>query len=430
MLILELMTSLLLWITIMIPINSYLLGVNERSPYKIIQDVSNQTIFDATKVGVEVFMNRSNLCAGFLDADSNYEFLPQNIPVKSTSTEATAMISDGKHLFVSLDSASTTDFDLMIYDYKNITEPVDKIDSGPGIIGVTFVGRNLFAINSSVNSAIQRFKFDEISKKLIKVGDYKIPWSSSYNPIYASKITSIYPHIFVGLKKNTNEELLSIDLNKIDSGLASAIDKKWELDSSVSAIWPMFDKYLHLFVSMAKEPEINDFCLNCDFLYSTSTSTSSPTNLFENQAPFSTFDLFGSLGNVRSLITEGRSIYVGRSSGNNELFKIDMIRDYSSTTTLNNSYDLINSIDVNGGVYSMLLFGKNLVLVEGKTNSNIQIRDTEVLSKIIQTISTNITISDLECVGGNIFGVGSNYTIDGTTTISITPIIFQLNPVY
>lgn len=444
MLILELMTSLILWIAIMIPINSYLLGINERSPYKIIQDVSNQTIFDITKISNEMIMNKGDLCEGTYGSSSNlYSVTFSNILVMSTSTEATGIISDGQNLFVSLNSASTTDYDLVVYDYKNINLPVDKVNSGPGIIGLTIVGKNLFAINSSVNSTIQRFKFDLNAGKLNKLGDYKIPWSSSGNPIYATKITSIYPYLFIGLKKNTGEELLSIDLNKIDLGLTTAIDKKWELDSSVQAIWPIYDKYLHLLVSTAKEPELNDFCLNCDFSPYLLSSTSS---IFSS--PLSTLDLFGSLGNVRSLITKNGSIYVGRSEGNNELFKINMLRDYSSTSFATSTtfitttptasvttspqilYDLINSIDVNEGIYSMLLFNKKLFLVAGKANSKIQIRDTNDLSKIIQTINFSSTISDIECVGDKIFGVGSSYEMSGTTTISVTPIIFELSPVY
>ena len=83
--------------------------------------------------------------------------------------------------------------------------------------------------------------------------------------------------------------------------------------------------------------------------------------------------------------------------------------------------------------YSMLVSGSRLFLVAGKTNSKIQIRDTEDLSKIIQTItpaSSSSTISDIECVGDKIFGVGSNHEMNGTTTESITPIIFELTPVY
>jgi hypothetical protein len=379
----------------MIPINSYLLGINERSPYKIIQDVSNQTIFEITKISNESLMNRSDLCHGFSSTSpSSYIIKSYNIPVKSTSTEAVGIISDGENLYVGLNSASTTDYDLVAYDYKDIATPKDRVDSGPGIIGLTSVGKNIFAINSSVNSAIQRFKFDS---GINKVGDYKIPWSSSYNPVYATKISSIYPYLFIGLKKNTGEELLSIDL-----GLDTAIDRKWELDSSVQAIWPMYDKYLHLLISTAKEPEINDYCLDCDF-------------------PLNTFDLFGSLGNVRSLIEKDGSIYVGRSAGNNELFKINIQRDYSSTTP-KYTYDLVNSIDVNEGVYSMLLSGRNLFIVLGKSNSKIQIRDSLNLSKIIQTIDTTSTISDIECVGDKIFGVGS----DGL----VNPIIFELIPIY
>ena len=162
MLILELMTSLMLWIAIMLPINSYLLGISESSPYKLVQEISNQTIFDATKISSETLMNRSDLCesaesisegdTGVTNSTSStisYVFYAQNIPVKSTSTEAVGIVSDGQNLFVSLNSASTTDYDLVAYGYNDITNPLDKIDSGPGIIGTTFVGKNLFAINSS-----------------------------------------------------------------------------------------------------------------------------------------------------------------------------------------------------------------------------------------------------------------------------------------
>jgi hypothetical protein len=430
MLILELITSLMIWVMILIPINSYIIGINERSPYRIVQDVSSQTIFDATKVTTESLMNRSDLCEGgeYDWTLGGYNMVVKNIPVKSTSTEAVFIVSDGQNLFVGLNSASTTDYDLAVYDYRNIEMPLDEVDSGPGLTSGAVVGKSLFVINSSVNSVLQRFKFDSITKKLIKTGDYKIPWSSSVNPVYGTKISAIYPNLFLGLKKNNGEELLSIDLNKLDDGLSSAIKKKWELDSSVQDIWPMYDTYLHLLISTAKEPEINDFCLNCDFVpYPTSTSTLTPTSTstFATSSPLNTYDLFGSLGNVRSMILINGEIYIGRSAGNNELFKINMTRDYSSTSP-SSSYDLINSIDVNEGIYSMLLSNKYLFLVTGKTNSKIQIRDVNNLSNIIQTIDTNSTVSDLECMGNRIFGVGSVYDMNGTSAESITPIIFEI----
>lgn len=429
MLILELITSLMLWVSIFLPINSYLLGIDERSPYKLIQRVSNQTIFDVTKIGLEMGMGQGDLCEGGLSEvgmehfTGSYILSAQYIPVESTSTEATGIVSNGQNIFVSLNSASTTDNDLVVYNYKNIKDALDKVDSGPGIIGLTFTGKNLFAINSSVNSTIQRFKFDPTLGKINKVGDYKIPWSSSANPVYASKISSIYPHLFIGLKKNTAEELLSIDLTKIDLGFGNAIDRKWEFDSSIQALWPIYDKYLHLLVSFAKEPEVNDICLNCDFSpYPTSTT------------PLSTFDLIGSLGNVRSLIFKDGNIFLGRSAGNDELFKINIKRDYSSTTnsisSLVNLYELDNAIDVDEGVYSMLVSDSKLFLVAGKNNSKIQIRKSDDINNIIQTIETNISISELECIGDKVFGVGSNYTNSGTTTLSIMPIIFELKPVY
>lgn len=388
---------------ILIPINSYIIGINERSPYKLIQDVSNQTIFDATKIASESLMNRIDLCEG--GKLGTYNLVIKNIPVKSTSTEASSIISDGQNLFVGLNSASTTDYDLIAYDYRDTETPLNRIDSGPGIIGAAILGKNLFVINSSINSVLQRFKFDSIAKKFVKLGDYKIPWSSSSNPVYGTKISAIYPNLFIGLKKNSGEELLSVDLNEIDKGLSIAINRKWELDSSVQDIWPIYDNYLHLLISTAKEPEISDFCLNCDL---------------EAPVPLSTFDLFGSLGNVRSLIAKNGEIYIGRSAGNNELFKIDMTRDASS------SYDLISSIDVNDGIYSMLLFDHYLFIATGKDKSKIQIRDTKDLSVVIQVIDVGATVVDLECLGDKIFGVGSIHEYVGTSTESITPVIFEL----
>ncbi len=401
----------MIWVMILIPMNSYIIGVNERSPYKLIQEVSNQTIFDATKITAESVMNRVDICGGMSrDWSVGVPTLSvKNIPVKSTSTEAVFIISDGKNILVGLNSASTTDYDLISYNYNDTTVPIESIDSGPGIIAGALVGKNVFVINSSVNSALQRFKIDTTVGKLIKAGDYKIPWSSSLNPVYGTKISAIYPNLYLGLKKNIGEELLSIDLNKLDEGLSSAINRKWELDSSVQDIWPMYDKYLHLLISTAKEPEINDYCLNCDF---------------EASQPLNNFDIFGSLGNVRSLIAQNGEIYIGRSAGNNELFKINMTRNYASSAS--SSYDLINSIDVNDGIYSMLLSPKYLFTATGKNNSKIQIRSIDNISNIVQTVDTNLSIVDLECVGDRVFGVGSIYQMNGTSTESITPVIFEL----
>lgn len=382
MLIFELITSLSLFMMIFIPINSYVINLGDNLPFDLINKISNQTFVDMTNIINEELLSSHDLCHGY--TSNNYYLDIKDIVVKSTSTEATSIISDGTHIFIGLNSASTTDYDLIVYNYNDLSKYIDKIDSGPGINAITFMGSNLFVINSSINSAIQVFKFNMILKK---VGDYKIPWSSSANPVYASKISYIYPNIFVGMKKNNEEELVSMNINNL-----GVINNRWEFDSSVQAVWPIYDSYFHLLISFAKEPEINDICLNC-------TASSS-------------FDLSGSLGNVRSLIYKDKYIYVGRSAGNNELFKIKR---------LDTSYEIVNSIDINDGVYSMLLFDNSLVVVSGKNNSKIQIRDSDNPSNLIQSIDTNISIADIECVGNRMFGVGYNNFGD-----HISPVIFEL----
>lgn len=432
MLIFELIMSLALWLYILIPVNSFIMGANDAGPYKVIQNIANQTLFDATKTAQETIMNRSDLCMNsgdevggdLLQKPKSYNFVSQNISVKSSSTEATGIVSDGQHLFVSLNSASSSEYDLVVFNANDLSSELDKIDTGPGINSLMFVGQSLFAVNTSVSSAIQIFLFQPPSYKIIKTGDYKIPLSSSANPLYVSKISLVYPHLFIGLKKNINEELLSVDLRKLSAGLEYAIDKKWEFGSSIQAIWPIYDKYLHLLISTATEPEINDVCLDCDFSNWINHKTVPPSNLF------SSLDLVGSLGNVKSLITTGDSIFVGRSAGNNELFKIKINRDYSSSTNPKDTYSILNSVDVDDGIYSMLISGSNLFLVSGKSSSTIQVRDTADISKIYQTISTNASIGDLECIADKVFGVGSVYKMSGTTTVSVMPIIFRLDPVY
>ena len=434
--IIELIISLLLWTTILIPVNSYIVNFSDLLPYKTINKIYTETIFDVTKLAQESLMSRPDLSVDLLGQEfssssiKSYNLIKEYIPVKSTSTMTTGIISDGQNIFVTLNSASTTDFDLIAYNYKDISKPLDMLDSGPGLVGEIYIGKNLFVLNSSVNSSMQKFKFDNVKNKLNKISDYKIPWSSSANPVYPTKISAIYPHLFIGLKKNINEELLSIDLNKIDNDLQNAIDKKWEFDSSIQAIWPMYDKYLHLIISTAKEPELNDLCLNCNFGLNYSSSSESllygPTT---NNSVISTLDLPGSLGNVKSLLSTEGKIFVGRSSGNNELFKINIERDYSSSTKYKNIYNVENAIDIDGGVYSMLFANSKIFLVEDKSNSKIQIRSFDDLSKIIHVIDTNLSISDMEAVGSDIFGVGFESIIKGTSTIvSTKPVIFEIKP--
>ena len=77
----------------------------------------------------------------------------------------------------------------------------------------------------------------------------------------------------------------------------------------------------------------------------------------------------------------------------------------------------------------MIISNHRLFLVEGKSNSKIQIRNEEDISKIIQTIDVGGAVYDMDCSGSKIFGVGSIYKMSETSTEYITPIIFELRPV-
>ena len=421
MFILEILLSLSLWLAVFLPVNSYVLSLKDISPYKIIQSISDKNIFDYTKIQQETSMMRQNVCRVdfvkdvFTIAFSSLYLDTHQIQVKSTSTEAVSLISDGSNLFVALNSASTTDYDIVAFNINNLSKPLDSIDTGPGLLGVSIIGKNIFAINSSVNSAIQKISFDYVQNKLVKTADYKIPYSSSNNPVYASKISSMYPYLLIGLKKNDNEELIVSDVNKIDLGFQNSIYSKIEFDSSVQEVWPFYDGYSHAFISTAKEPEINDLCINC----STSQNSTSTSVV-------SSYDIAGSLGNVKSLIEKDGTIFVGRSSGNQELFKIATTRDYSSSTNTSYSYNVIDSTDVDDGVYSMLLLNDSLFTSSGKNNSKIQIRSIDKISNVLKSVNTNISISDLECVGGRFFGSGTIYKMNGTSTESMSPVLFEI----
>lgn len=434
MLIFELILSLIIWSITFLPINSYIFGVDIDLPNKIVNRESLNTLHEISKISAEFGFSQSDLCDDLLIDSELFNpstILYDNLLVKSTSTEAVAVSTDGYNLFIALNSASTSDYDLLSYKLNSLNLKeysfvqnsttsqntfVNAINSGPGLNGLIWSGKNLFAVNSSINSAIQKFKFsDNNSELLIKSGDYKLPNSSSFNPIYANKISVAYPNLFLGLKKNLNEEFLSIDLHKLDNSsndISLAINNKIELDSSVNFIMPFFEKFLRVFITSAKEPEIQDFCLNC-------TSTSS-------------FDIYGSLGNVRSVVYKDNYLFVGRSSGNEELFKIKR-SSMGDGGILNNKdqdiyeYEIVESVDVRDGVSSMLILGNFLIVATGGDNSKIQIRRINPISDLIKEIDSNIAIKDLECVRGDVYGVGNKIErITNDIIKNIKPMIFKI----
>lgn len=426
MLIFELILSLIIWSMTFLPINEYVFGADSDLPIKIAERESSLTIDNVNKLSAEIGFTQNDLCEDVLfdnklnteelNINNPFVILYDNLPVRATSTETVALTTDGQNLFIALNSASTTDYDLISYDLNNlnfidynafqnstssINAPFAFLNSGPGLNGLISSGKNIFGINSSINSAIQKFKLSNTEsggfKVLNKVGDYKLPQSSSMNPVYASKISIAYPNILLGLKKNLSEEFLAIDLEKMDKDFSLAINNKTELDSSVNFILPFFEKYSHVFVSSAKEPEIQDFCLDCN-------ATSG-------------FDIFGSLGNVRSVIYKNNYLFVGRSTGNEELFKIKRQLD---------DYEIIESVDIEGGVISMIVLGNLLIVATGGDNSKIQIRKTDEINTLLMNIESHIAIRDLECVGGGLYGVGNMIEKAHDVVKKIRPIIFKI----
>lgn len=240
----------------------------------------------------------------------------------STTTVTTGVSVLGGNIFLSTNSSSTTEPDLIAYSLNNtgnsstkpgITKNIE-INTGPGIINLSQTGFSLIAANSSVNSQVQIFDVlpqgagsglgnGEIGVRTQLKTTYTIPESnSSTNPL--TKIVRIANGLlYIGTEKSVLPEISIYRLS--DHSLLSQI----ETDYGINDMLVIGNT---LIVAGPRDPEIEVFNIPYSAVGGQNVL---PIKIGEFDAP-------GGSGNGKVLQSVGDKIFLGRTKGGNEILSL------------------------------------------------------------------------------------------------------------
>jgi len=220
-------------------------------------------------------------------------FTSQELGIGTTSIP-TGVKMIGNILYVSLNSSSTTDPDLVLYrsEREHLTK-VSSLNTGPGASDMAAAGLTVFLANTSVNSQAQMIDVsNELNPRLVR--SYIIPGSNSVTSPISKKIFVYKNLLYVGTEKSTLPELYSFD---IKTGIAhSFINTEYGING-------LYVRDGKLYVLSPKDPELEIFNI-------------------DTMEKVDAFDAPQSLGNGRSIYMSGEHMFFGRSRGDNELYDI------------------------------------------------------------------------------------------------------------
>ena len=208
---------------------------------------------------------------------------------------ASSMFVRGSYIFLTTNSASTTDPDFYAISIKEKTNPtvISKIDTGPGLSAVSIAGYVAYVANTSVNSQAQAIDVSD-PFKLKVMWSFKVPGSNSSSTSLGKSITSNGTSVFLGTAKSSFSELIML------SATSGQMIKGYEIGTGVNNIFVDKDK---LFTLLPIDPELMVFNLH-----------------LETTAQY---DAPGGSGNGKSIDIFNNDMYLGRTLGGNELVGLD-----------------------------------------------------------------------------------------------------------
>lgn len=171
--------------------------------------------------------------------------------------EVTSVIMVGNLLIAGLDSATSSNPDLIVID-KNTGQIISTLNTGPGVSGMTLQGQYIYLANTSVNSQFQVVNISNPESMKI-VSSLKIPGSissnSKFNPVVTSIATTVTEEentrIFLGTQKSDLGEVFISDFNgnnlsfvrSITTG--SIVNDLYTDDSGLWVTSPSDDELIH-----------------------------------------------------------------------------------------------------------------------------------------------------------------------------------------
>ena len=283
----------------------------------------------------------------------------------------------GKYAYITSDTSSSTDPDLIILDISDITHPVivSSLDTGPGLLSLNVVGNYAYVGNTSINAQLQIIDISNKNNPTV-VTSYKLPGIYNDATTVGNVVFYKAKKIFLGTQKSQIKELHVIDASSVSSPQEVA---SYEINAAVNDIFVFKDR---VYVATPDTTELKIF----SFVSNTLTLLYS-------------YDLFGAASNGKRLSLFGNKLYIGRTVGSNELYGLNI-------ATLSPP-PFIFSQTINTSVQGILGYGKLLFVASTNKNDGFVVFDTTTTTPVrINTIPTFFSASPLnfDC-DQNVFGL-------------------------
>ncbi len=294
------------------------------------------------------------LCSvDFIDGSKAPTITAIHLPISSSLPLTHLEVRNGV-VYVSADSATASDPDLIVFNILDVNNPtvLSSIDTGPGISAFSIAGKRIYAAAPSTAGQLQVIRMDSLSS-LVLEKKFKLPLPyATATPALANSIFYNRNRIYLGTTKWDGDEFNAIDVSNPSLPMKLG---GFEIGSIVN------DIYVNgglAYVASADMYQLRILSVE-DPLHPTLANQFIPTGWQRQE------------GKVISMFEN--SLDYGRTSGgyNVTLDHEAFTWATTSSTTLANPV----SIDVPGGVYGVLSDRFHIFLATRQTGKEFQIYD-------------------------------------------------------
>jgi Tfp pilus assembly protein PilV len=261
-----------------------------------------------------------------------------------SGNNATGVIVRNNFAFVTTDSTVASAEDFFVVDVTNPASPivVGKLNTGPGLSGLTMSNGYAYVGNTSINGQLQIIDISNVQAPALKA-TYKLPGTYTDNTTITNAITSNGHTVYLGTQKSQISEFHIIDIS--DAAAPRELGS-YEINAGVNAI-AVINTLAYIASPAAEEIKVVD--------------TSNPAQVRQ----INIFDAPGGSGNGKSLTVLNNNLFLGRTIGGKELYNLDI----TDALRINE----LNSKDLNASIVTLTAVPGWLYLASTDSSKTLQI---------------------------------------------------------
>ncbi|MFA6295559.1 MAG: hypothetical protein WC666_04035 [Candidatus Paceibacterota bacterium] len=330
------------------------------------------------------------------DADST-NIVPITIPVNPLLPLTDLEVRNGI-AYISTDSSTASDPDLLIVDIRNTDSPVilSSINTGPGITSIALVGKRIYVAVPSTVAELHIIRLDGLMN-LILEEKFKLPLPyATATPPLASSIFYSNSNIYLGTEKWDGEELNIID---VSNPLQPVKISGFEIGSKVQDIF-IHDNLAYIasgnqgqLITVDISDSVNPIITNIFSPSGWSRQEGKASSVFENIFNFGRNSGGYNIASDHEVFTWQTNPFIGLSTSSS--ISIDSTSSTISTAP--------TSIDIPGGVYGITADRSNIYLATRQINKEFQIFDHSLTASSSKAYSLPIAPQMMTCDGNHLY---------------------------